>query len=530
MNVKSVCAIGAQISLITGLCLFAEPSWGAVTDARVANLTSRSFDLFLRSEEPAVNPTLEVFTTPDGATASAATITELQPLFTGSTSGDDYVRRQANRATRAALTANGNTLFRVTNCDTNTSYYVRARFDNVVVWPTNGTLQAVQTLPAREWNGGARQYLVNLGRSNAGSVGLLNTPGAAAPILSVAGDRAATNTTLFFNLPDCMGTNGLPLSLAEGDLFSLTVYGKLGADAPATTLAAAAPAAATLVASADAMQKNILSLLVASAANACSPKPGEHLLFDGSMVTCRLEQTVITQVSTQFVGFGWAGSGNVPANGRTTSFTFAMTSDSSVDWRWRTNFWVEVVSDHGSVDLPSGWYRSGSALNATVSPNAEWLFSQWSGLASGTDPVASLVVGTPGQVRAEYAPVLVPGGNGMPEWWLTQAGLAGANRDPNADPDHDGMSNAKEWMADTSPTNKSSSLKITGLSRTGGLFHLTWRGGREARQVVEATEGDLSKGDWHPIATNLPPTETIGSYAIQFEGKPTLFFRIRAER
>lgn len=530
MNVKSVYAIVAQISLLTGVCLLTMPAWGNVTDAYVANLTSRSFDLFLRSDAPAVNPTLEVFTTPDGATAAAATIAELQPLFTGSTTGDDYARRQANRATRAALTANGNTLFRVKNCDTNTFYYVRARFDNAIVWPTNGTLQAIQTLPSLEWNGGARQYLVNLGRSSDGSIGLLNTPGAASPLLSVAGDRATTNTTLFFNLTDCMGTNGLPLNLTEGDLSSLTVFSKLGSAATATTLAAATPAATTLIASADAFQKNLLNFMVASAANVCSPKPGDYLLFDGSMVTCRLEQTVITQVSTQFVGFGWSGSGNVPADGRTTSFTFALTSDSSVDWRWRTNFWVEVLSDHGSVDLPSGWYRSGSAFNATVSPNAEWLFSQWSGLASGTDPVASLVIGTPGQVRAEYAPILVPGGNGMPEWWLTQAGLAGSNRDLNADPDRDGMSNAKEWMADTSPTNQSSALKITDLSRDGGLFHLTWHGGREARQVVEMIEGNLANGEWHPIATNLPPTETIGNCAIQLEGKPTLFFRIRAER
>ena len=60
--------------------------------------------------------------------------------------------------------------------------------------------------------------------------------------------------------------------------------------------------------------------------------------------------------------------------------------------------------------------------------------------------------------------------------------------------------------------------------------NLTWRGGREAKQIVEMLEGDLAVGAWRPVTTNLPPTETVGTCAIQVEGKPTLFFRIKAER
>jgi hypothetical protein len=118
----------------------------------------------------------------------------------------------------------------------------------------------------------------------------------------------------------------------------------------------------------------------------------------------------------------------------------------------------------------------------------------------------------------------------MPEWWLTQAGLTGTARAPAADPDKAGMSNRLEWLADTSPTNRASDLRITDLAKAGSLFHLTWRGGREARQVVEMLEGDLSNGIWRPVATNLPPTDTVGTCAIQIEGRPKLFFRIKAER
>lgn len=118
----------------------------------------------------------------------------------------------------------------------------------------------------------------------------------------------------------------------------------------------------------------------------------------------------------------------------------------------------------------------------------------------------------------------------MPEWWLTQAGLLGADREVNADPDRDGMSNKDEWMADTSPTNAASDFRITSVSRTGGVLHLTWRGGREAMQVVEMLDGDLAGGGWRPVSTNLPPTDTVGSCAFHLEGQPSLFFRIKAER
>ena len=78
--------------------------------------------------------------------------------------------------------------------------------------------------------------------------------------------------------------------------------------------------------------------------------------------------------------------------------------------------------------------------------------------------------------------------------------------------------------------NTASDFRITSLSRTGGVLHLTWRGGREAMQVVEMLDGDLAGGGWRPVSTNLPPTDTVGSCAFHLEGQPSLFFRIKAER
>lgn len=496
----------------------------------VANIASRGFDLLLRTPAPPAASQLALFLDAGGTQPAAALTVERQPLFTGATEGDDYARRCADRLTRQAMTDAGNTLFRVANADPDTPYFARLSFDGAD-WPETG-LHEIRTLPSGAWRTTTHQILVDIHRPGNGWVATLAVPGAASPLLAVCGDGAPTNSCLFFNLADLADSGGAPLTPEENAPMTLSLYGNAGSPATQRTLAYAPPSAsAAAVASLSTEVAPLLRLLIASAVqSAAEPAAGENFFFSGHTVTCRLAQTVVTQIDTQFVAYGWSGSGNVPVSGRTTSFTFALTADSTLAWSWRTNFWLEVVADHGSVDLASGWYRSGASLAAAALPAAEWYFSRWSGLGQGTEPLTAFTVTSPGQLRAEFEPVLVPGGGGMPEWWLTQAGLTGAARDPDADPDKDGMSNRLEWLADTSPTNRASDLRITDLAKAGSLFHLTWRGGREARQVVEMLEGDLSNGIWRPVATNLPPTDTVGTCAIQIEGRPKLFFRIKAER
>jgi hypothetical protein len=65
--------------------------------------------------------------------------------------------------------------------------------------------------------------------------------------------------------------------------------------------------------------------------------------------------------------------------------------------------------------------------------------------------------------------------NGLPDWWELQyfGHLTGTN--PNADADHDGMSNLAEWLAGTNPTNASSALRLTAIpTNNPNTFVVRW--------------------------------------------------------
>src|SRR6202034_1879549 len=55
-------------------------------------------------------------------------------------------------------------------------------------------------------------------------------------------------------------------------------------------------------------------------------------------------------------------------------------------------------------------------------------------------------------------------GNGLPDAWeLANFGHLGV--DPNADPDHDGMSNLQEYLAGTNPNDPTDAFRITSITR-----------------------------------------------------------------
>ena len=148
-----------------------------------------------------------------------------------------------------------------------------------------------------------------------------------------------------------------------------------------------------------------------------------------------------------------------------------------------------------------------------------------------------------GMFASAYASVAASNdadGDGLPDEWeysIVDAIASDsvdhiADVELEADFDGDGVNNADEYTADTSPTNEWSYLHFTGISASNGVMGLRWSGGILATQYVDrCTFLGETGGSWQCWHTNLPPTDSEGVLeVIGTISTPNVFFRIRACR
>ena len=119
--------------------------------------------------------------------------------------------------------------------------------------------------------------------------------------------------------------------------------------------------------------------------------------------------------------------------------------------------------------------------------------------------------------------------NGLPVAWLL-ANFGTTSVDPNADPDHDGMSNGQEYLAGTDPNSAASVLKITSFSRgtPHDTYTVVWWNSVPSRFYVLQERPSLTGGSWTD-RINYP---VAGWNNVGFDDyNPTNeFFRVRAYR
>jgi len=108
---------------------------------------------------------------------------------------------------------------------------------------------------------------------------------------------------------------------------------------------------------------------------------------------------------TRYVCTGWTGTGDVPATGSGTSVTFPITQDSSITWNWGTQYYLDFSADPsegGSVSPGSGWHDANTDVQIQATPNEGWLFTGWSGDASGTDTTIIVTMDGPKTIIAHF--------------------------------------------------------------------------------------------------------------------------------
>ncbi len=105
---------------------------------------------------------------------------------------------------------------------------------------------------------------------------------------------------------------------------------------------------------------------------------------------------------TRYVLSGWSGD----HTGTESSYTITMNGPKTVTAAWTTQYYLDVVSDHGS---PTGeaWYNSGASATfgvttPDVSTGTQHLFQSWSGAYSGTDASHSFTMDGPKTVTAAW--------------------------------------------------------------------------------------------------------------------------------
>ncbi|MEI7900140.1 MAG: chitobiase/beta-hexosaminidase C-terminal domain-containing protein [bacterium] len=116
-----------------------------------------------------------------------------------------------------------------------------------------------------------------------------------------------------------------------------------------------------------------------------TPISGTNWLYAGSSVRAAVVNSPVIDGTTQYVCRGWVGTGNMPASGPTTNTaTVTVTTNSTITWLWRTNYWLDVnYTGQGRLSTNDGWFAKGTNVLITATASNHWHFSGWSGQTAG---------------------------------------------------------------------------------------------------------------------------------------------------
>jgi hypothetical protein len=162
---------------------------------------------------------------------------------------------------------------------------------------------------------------------------------------------------------------------------------------------------------------------------------------------------------------------------------------------------VEQVDYSALAPWPTGAAGTGSSLQ------------RLNGSGYGNDP-ANWFVGAPSPLVANSSNPSDADGDGLPDAWEIQ--YFGAINDPRstpgADPDGDGLTNAEEYLAGTSPINASSLLKIESAVVAGGTTTLQFNA-VSGKTYSVLYQVDLGTGAWFKLK-DVPAQGADGVVAV----------------
>jgi len=181
----------------------------------------------------------------------------------------------------------------------------------------------------------------------------------------------------------------------------------------------------------------------------------------------------------------------------------------------------------GSVSPASGSYPLGAIVQVTASPATYFLFSNWSGGASGSANPLGILVNSNVTLEAVFAEMLTTD-HPTPLWWLASYGFTqnvetvvntiGAN----------GLPVWQSYIAGLNPTNSTDRLLLS-LNRRGSDLVLNWN--TVTGRVYTIWEGANLMTSFTPIpgASNLP-SSVQGLTNPPIQPSPATFYRLQVQK
>jgi sugar lactone lactonase YvrE len=241
----------------------------------------------------------------------------------------------------------------------------------------------------------------------------------------------------------------------------------------------------------------------------CSGCPGWEIYvgvgIDTATNVYATTENNIWQIAPDGTTVLYAGGNSGYVDGPVSSAAFQHAQDAAVDTS--TNIFVSDVTAVRKIS--ANRYVStmaGSGLAGYL--NGRGAVAEFNGLAGlCVDSNGNIYVADSGN---NCIRVISPDtyGIGIADWWqLAHFGYIGI--DPNADPDHDGMSNYQEFWAGTDPNNPNSVFKIVSATVTNGSPQVSWSSVLGKSYNVQFSSDLIT---WSTIATSVPGNGSVVSF------------------
>jgi hypothetical protein len=151
-----------------------------------------------------------------------------------------------------------------------------------------------------------------------------------------------------------------------------------------------------------------LNVVSSDGAGAPVPTVGSHVYTNGQSVTASATSPqVVAEGTERRVCTGWTRTGVFPLAGDGKETTFDMTTDDTLTWLWKTEYWLGVqAGSGGTVDSQGGWIGAGTNVTVTAMPDAHHHFVAWVGVTEGCTvlgPQIGVPIDRSREISAQFA-------------------------------------------------------------------------------------------------------------------------------